>query len=382
MKAFKKVFLKSPKEKDSIEKAAVINPETPRQSERTPPPTTIPNQTTAAHHMPYSTQVPSDMPSSNKPTFRFEDFQIGRTLGTGSFGRVSLVFHVPTRTYYAMKKLRKSEIVRLRQVEHTNAERHLLSQIDHPFIVRLLCTFQDAMNLYMVMEYVCGGELFSLLRRVRCLPPFVATYYAAQVVLGIEYLHSHDIIYRDLKPENLLIDRSGNIKITDFGFAKVVPDVTWTLCGTPDYLAPEIVQSLGYGKAVDWYSVGVLVYEMLVGSPPFYNESHKILYENIVHKRAYFPPGFDWVAQDLIERLLEKDPRNRLGSGAGGAAEVKAHAWFREVDFELLAQGKVRAPFKPKVADDGDASNFDAYPDEQPEAPLDPRQFEGLFIGF
>lgn len=322
-------------------------------------------------------------PVAGTVKYQMDEFRVHRTLGTGSFGRVNLVFHTPTKTFFAMKKLRKSEIVRLRQVEHTNAEKRLLSEVQHPFIVKMACTFQDERNLYIVMEYVCGGELFSLLRRVRTLPPFVAVYYAAQIVLAIEYLHSRDIIYRDLKPENILIDRLGNIKMTDFGFAKVVPETTWTLCGTPDYLAPEVVQSLGYGKAVDWYAVGILIYEMLMGSPPFYNENHRILYDNIVHKKAYFPSGFDWIAQDLIERLLEKDPQKRLGVLAGGPADIRAHPWFREVNWEALLTGQVRPPFKPKVGDDGDTSNFDQYPDEVPESPtVDPAAFCGLFPEF
>lgn len=372
--ALKRVFLKSPtKETNTGEKYLGNTPTFPSLLN------IMASQDSAVPQYPRFCQ-PAPSQAVN---FRMEDFEIQRTLGTGSFGRVNLVYHVPTQTYYAMKKLRKSEIVRLRQVEHTNAERQLLSKIHHPFIVRLICTFQDPRNLYLVLEYVCGGELFSLLRRVRCLPPFVAVFYAAQVVLGIEHLHKHGIIYRDLKPENLLIDRLGNIKITDFGFAKVVPETTWTLCGTPDYLAPEVVQSLGYGKAVDWYAVGILTYEMLLGSPPFYNDSHRILYDNIVHKRAYFPSGFDWVAQDLIERLLEKDPNKRLGSQADGAAQIKLHPWFREINWEALEAGQVRPPFRPKVASDGDTTNFDHYPDEPPEpSPIDPKQFEGLFEDF
>jgi serine/threonine protein kinase len=211
----------------------------------------------------------------------------------------------------------------------------------------------------------------------------VAVYYAAQVVLALEYLHGRDIVYRDLKPENILIDKGGNVKVTDFGFAKVVPETTWTLCGTPDYLAPEIVQSQGYGKAVDWYAVGILIYEMLVGSPPFYHENHRVLYENIVHKKAYFPPGFDWIAQDLVERLLEKDPQKRLGALVHGAADVKAHPWFREVNWELLVTGQLRPPYRPKAAADGDTSNFDQYPDEVPEDPaVDAAAFAGLFPDF
>ncbi|KAJ3246968.1 camp-dependent protein kinase catalytic subunit, partial [Borealophlyctis nickersoniae] len=167
------------------------------------------------------------------------------TLGTGSFGRVHLVRLKSTGRHYAMKVLRKSEIVKLKQVEHTINEKKILEQLDFPFLVGMLGTFQDAHNLYLVLEYVQGGELFSYLRKSGRFPNHVARFYAAEVVMAFEYLHARDIIYRDLKPENLLLDHMGHIKITDFGFAKSVPDVTWTLCGTPDYLAPEIIQSKG-----------------------------------------------------------------------------------------------------------------------------------------
>jgi len=167
----------------------VFSPKPPKEQEHT----SFPSLRTSMGQMELSE-------SSNG--YHMSDFEVLRCLGTGSFGRVNLVRHRPTQAYYAMKKLRKSEIVRLRQVEHTNAERRLLSLVEHPFIVHMVCTFQDERSLYIVMEYVCGGELFSLLRRVRVLPPFVAVYYAAQVVLAVEYLHSRDMVYRDLKPGN------------------------------------------------------------------------------------------------------------------------------------------------------------------------------------
>lgn len=315
--------------------------------------------------------------------FRFEDFIILRTLGTGSFGRVQLVQHRSTLKFYAMKKLRKSDIVRLAQVEHTNTERALLAQVDHRFLVRMVCTFQDERHLYICLDYVSGGELFTLLRKVRTMPSFVATFYAAQVVLALEYLHARNIIYRDLKPENILLDMDGNIRITDFGFAKVVPSLTYTLCGTPDYLAPEILRNNGYNRAVDWYALGVLIYEMLVGMPPFYNENQAKLYENIVNQKARFPPAFDLVARDLIESLLQKDPSRRLGMLAGGVNDIKRHLWFREVQWDLLAEGRIKPPYKPSVSGEGDASNFDKYPDEKPETdPMDPRIFEGKFPDF
>ncbi len=328
-------------------------------------------------------------PMSPQAAFAFADFEVGRTLGTGTFGRVNLVRHVPTGAYYAMKKMKKAEIVRLRQVEHTNNERHLLGLVAHPFLVNLVCTFQDAYSLYIVLEYVAGGELFSLLRKVKVLPPFVAQFYAAEVVLALEYLHSLNIVYRDLKPENILIRADGHISLTDFGFAKVIAAETYTICGTPDYLAPEVALSQGYGKAVDAYALGILIYEMLVGMPPFYHESQAQLYDNIINKAPPFPMGFDPVARDLIGRLLEKDPAMRLGNFVGGIAQIKGHPWFRDVNWHLLADLAIRPPFKPKVAHLGDASNFDVYPEEEEaDAAADPSQmahpsiYEGLFDAF
>lgn len=190
-------------------------------------------------------------------------------IGTGTFGRVLLVRlrQRERQTHFAMKVLRKTDVVRLRQVEHVNAERFILARIRHPFIVDLYATFQDHLNIYMLLSYVPGGELFSHLRRAQRFSADVTRFYLAIIVLALRYLHSFNIIYRDLKPENLLLDTRGYLKIADFGFAKVVDDRTWTLCGTPEYLAPEIIQSDGHGKAVDWWACGILCYEMLVGYP-------------------------------------------------------------------------------------------------------------------
>jgi tRNA A-37 threonylcarbamoyl transferase component Bud32 len=200
--------------------------------------------------------------STPRTSFRLEDFEIKNTLGTGSFGRVHLVKLKATGKYFAMKVLRKSDIVKMKQVEHTINEKNILEQLEMPFLVGMLGTFQDANHVFLVLEYIQGGELFTFLRKSGMFPNHVAKFYAAEVVLAFEYLHKADIIYRDLKPENILIDADGHIRITDFGFAKSVPDQTWTLCGTPDYLAPEIIQSKGYGRAVDWWAVGVLIYEV------------------------------------------------------------------------------------------------------------------------
>ncbi|KAH6573235.1 hypothetical protein BASA50_007634 [Batrachochytrium salamandrivorans] len=313
-----------------------------------------------------SASIPPRVSSVNvfHTKLKIEDFDIRNTLGTGSFGRVHLVKYKATGKHYAMKVLKKTEIIKLRQVEHTLNEKHILELLNFPFLVQMFGTFQDSNNLYLVLEYVQGGELFSYLRKSGRFANHVARFYAAQVVMAFDYLHTKDIIYRDLKPENLLIDHLGNIKITDFGFAKFVPDVTWTLCGTPDYLAPEIIQSKGYGRAVDWWALGVLIYEMLAGHPPFYDEDHFKLYEKILQCKLRFPPHFDPLAKDLVKRLLSPDLSKRFGNLKEGVHDIKRHKWFAGVEWEKLKQLEIPAPYIPKIAHEGDTSNFDVYPED------------------
>lgn len=196
--------------------------------------------------------------------YKLSDFEFLRTLGTGSFGRVHLVRSAHNKRYYAIKVLRKAHVVKMKQVEHANNEHSVLSMVRHPFLINLWGTFQDNSFLFMVMDFVPGGELFTLLRHSRRFPAPVAKFYTAEVALAIDFLHQNDIIYRDLKPENILIGADGHLKIIDFGFAKHTRDMCWTLCGTPDYLAPEVISSRGYNKSVDWWSLGVLLFEMLV----------------------------------------------------------------------------------------------------------------------
>jgi protein kinase A len=172
-----------------------------------------------------------------------------------------------------------------------------------------------------------------------------------------------DIIYRDLKPENILLDSRGHIKLTDFGFAKYVPDVTWTLCGTPDYLAPEVINSKGYGRAVDWYSLGILIYEMMVGCPPFYDEDQVKLYEKILAGHPRFPNFFDPLAKDLVKRLLTQDLSKRYGNLRGGVSDIKNHKWFFDMEWNRLEKRQVLPPIIPMVNGDGDMSNYDVYPE-------------------
>ncbi|KAG7562014.1 hypothetical protein FFLO_02569 [Filobasidium floriforme] len=295
--------------------------------------------------------------------YALADFQIERTLGTGSFGRVHLVRSKHNGRFYAIKVLNKEKVVRMKQVEHTNSEREMLVRVRHPFLVNLWGTFHDVNNLYMVMDFVAGGELFSLLRKSQRFPNSVAKFYAAEVALALDYLHSLNIIYRDLKPENLLLGADGHIKVTDFGFAKHVPDITWTLCGTPDYLAPEVVQSKGYNKSVDWYALGVLIFEMLAGYPPFFTEDGNPmkLYEKVSCGKVRYPTYFDGLARDLLKNLLTGDLTKRFGNLRGGSADIFSHGWYAEVDWDKLYRREIPAPYVPKIEGDGDASQFDRY---------------------
>ncbi|KAG9233955.1 catalytic subunit of the PKA [Amylocarpus encephaloides] len=319
-----------------------------------------------------STSKPSSVVSEptvirqTKGKYSLGDFNILRTLGTGSFGRVHLVQSKHNQRFYAVKVLKKAQVVKMKQVEHTNDERRMLQEVKHPFLITLWGTFQDSKNLYMVMDFVEGGELFSLLRKSHRFPNPVAKFYAAEVTLALEYLHSKHIIYRDLKPENLLLDRHGHLKITDFGFAKRVPDITWTLCGTPDYLAPEVVSSKGYNKSVDWWSLGILIFEMLCGFTPFWDGGSPMkIYENILKGRVKYPPYIHPDAQDLLQQLITADLTKRLGNLHGGPEDVKNHLWFAEVTWERLAKKDIDAPYVPSVkAGVGDASQFDKYPEE------------------
>jgi protein kinase A len=301
-----------------------------------------------------------------KGKYSQEDFQLQRTLGTGSFGRVHLVQSKHNHRFYAMKVLKKAQVVKMKQIEHTNDERRMLNRVRHPFLVTLWGTWQDSRNLYMVMDFVEGGELFSLLRKSQRFPNPVAKFYAAEVTLALEYLHAHQIIYRDLKPENLLLDRHGHLKITDFGFAKDVPDITWTLCGTPDYLAPEVVSSKGYNKSVDWWSLGILIFEMLCGFTPFWDSGSPVkIYENILRGKVKYPPYLHADAVDLLSQLITSDLTKRLGNLHGGPSDVKNHPWFAEVTWDRLARKDIDAPYIPPIrGGQGDASQYDKYPEE------------------
>jgi serine/threonine protein kinase len=302
------------------------------------------------------------------PNLCLTDVETKATLGTGSFGRVRLCKHKEDGEYYALKILKKSEVIYLKQVDHVKTEKKILEEIEHPFIVNLFGAFQDDKNLYLLLQYVIGGEFFSHLRKAGRFPNLTSVYYAAQITLVFDYLHQRQILYRDLKPENLLLDVKGNCKVTDFGFAKKVEYRTWTLCGTPEYLAPEIILSKGHGKAVDWWACGILIYEMLAGYPPFYDEDPLGIYQKILEGKIKFPWHFDRHSKDLCKKLLTADLTKRLGNLKGGAEDIKKHKWYQQaqpqMDFDKMLAGTYGdAPVQPEVKDASDTSNFDDYPD-------------------
>eukprot|EP00003_Mantamonas_plastica_P018726 TRINITY_DN3056_c1_g2_i4.p1 TRINITY_DN3056_c1_g2~~TRINITY_DN3056_c1_g2_i4.p1 ORF type:complete len:313 (+),score=51.77 TRINITY_DN3056_c1_g2_i4:98-1036(+) len=303
-------------------------------------------------------------------------------IGTGTFGRVCLAQSSATERWYALKVLRKEDVVRLKQVEHVIAEKNILASVTHPFIVNMVNSFKDDDNLYMLMEFVCGGELFTHLRRAGRFHNDVAKFYASCIVLVFEYLHDNNIVYRDLKPENVLLDEKGYVKVTDFGFAKKVVDRTWTLCGTPEYIAPEIIQSKGHNKAVDWWSLGILIYEMLAGYPPFYDDNPFGIYEKILVGRFSFPSHFDVQARDLVRRLLTADRTKRLGNLKKGARDVENHRWFRRVDWNALLERTIDAPIIPPYKYPGDAGNYDDYEDEEVDTSSSGEDFGELFDDF
>jgi len=318
--------------------------------------------------------------------FASPDFDLRASVGTGTFSRVRVVKLKGSsdRTPMVLKIMKKCDIIQHKQVEHVKNERMILSIIEHPFIVILLATFQDDKRLFMLMEFVNGGELFGYLRTEGILSNDHAKFYAGEIILAYAYLHLINVVYRDLKPENLLIDCEGHIKLTDFGFAKVVEDRTYTLCGTPEYLAPEMIQAKGHGKPVDWWALGILIFEMLAGYPPFCGDSPFGTYQLVLQGKIEFPRHIDVKAKDLIKRLVVSDRSKRYGCLKNGAEDVKKHNWYKGMDWDRLLNKSVSpVPYVPAVKSIDDTSMFEKYPDsaEGPGPAVSAKEQE-LFEGF
>lgn len=292
-----------------------------------------------------------------------DDFELLKVLGKGNFGKVMQVRKKDTGRIYAMKVLKKSSIIAADAVQHTLAETAVLRRIKHPFIVSLKYAFQTDDKLYMILDYLNGGELFFHLSNVDRFPEERSRFYAAEIILALGYLHHNRVVYRDLKPENLLLSIDGHICLTDFGLVKENlghAEFTHTFCGSPEYLAPEILQGKGYGKAVDWWALGTLIYEMLEGLPPFYDEDMTEMNRRILRQPLYFDAShFSVEAMSLLEGLLQRDPERRLGSGPTDYLELTSHAFFRTVNWEDLYNKKVEPSFKPHPTSATDDRYFD-----------------------
>eukprot|EP01118_Nematostelium_gracile_P017505 TRINITY_DN74_c0_g1_i1.p1 TRINITY_DN74_c0_g1~~TRINITY_DN74_c0_g1_i1.p1 ORF type:complete len:409 (-),score=123.26 TRINITY_DN74_c0_g1_i1:149-1375(-) len=302
-----------------------------------------------------------------------DDFELLTVIGKGSFGKVMQVRKKDDGKIYAMKVLRKEAIIARKQVAHTKAEKSILQKIQHPFIVTLHFAFQTKDKLYMILDYVNGGELFFHLKKEGRFQEARVRFYAAEIVCAMSHLHSLGIVYRDLKPENILLNAEGHITITDFGLSKQIKgdEGTNTFCGTPEYLAPEVLKGQGHGIAVDWWSLGTLIYEMLTGLPPFYSQNINIMYQKILNGELRFPSYVSADAQSLLEGLLTREVEKRLGSGADGSNEVKRHPFFSSIDWERLERKEIDPPFKPKVKSETDTSQIDtAFTQEKPQDSL------------
>ncbi|XP_070492020.1 ribosomal protein S6 kinase beta-2 [Chironomus tepperi] len=323
-----------------------------------------------------------------------QDFELKKVLGKGGYGKVFQVKKVTGKdagNYFAMKVLKKASIVRnQKDTAHTRAERNILEAVKHPFIVELVYAFQTGGKLYLILEYLSGGELFMHLEREGIFLEDTTCFYLNEIVLALEHLHSLGIIYRDLKPENVLLDAQGHVKLTDFGLCKehIHEGITaWTFCGTIEYMAPEILTRSGHGKAVDWWSLGALMYDMLTGNPPFSAENRKKTIETILKGKLNLPAYLTPDARDLIRRLMKRQVSQRLGSGAGDGLEVRSHPFFKNVNWKDVFERRLEPPIKPVLRSEDDVSQFDTkftkqIPVDSPEESTLSESANMMFQGF
>ncbi|XP_010801605.1 serine/threonine-protein kinase N2 isoform X3 [Bos indicus x Bos taurus] len=296
--------------------------------------------------------------------FSLQDFRCCAVLGRGHFGKVLLAEYKHTNEMFAIKALKKGDIVARDEVDSLMCEKRIFETVNsvrHPFLVNLFACFQTKEHVCFVMEYAAGGDLMMHIHTDVFSEPR-AVFYAACVVLGLQYLHEHKIVYRDLKLDNLLLDTEGFVKIADFGLCKEgmgYGDRTSTFCGTPEFLAPEVLTETSYTRAVDWWGLGVLIYEMLVGESPFPGDDEEEVFDSIVNDEVRYPRFLSTEAISIMRRLLRRNPERRLGAGEKDAEDVKKHPFFRLIDWSALMDKKVKPPFVPTIRGREDVSNFD-----------------------
>ncbi|XP_047430272.1 cGMP-dependent protein kinase 1 [Mugil cephalus] len=322
-----------------------------------------------------------EVKSSPGSTLRFKDlvpvlYQEGRyhgdpvTLGVGGFGRVELMTTINHGKYYAMKRVSKKHIVAKRQEEHMLFEKKILKATQCDFIVRLHAAFKDSRYIYMVMEFCSGGEIWTKLKEVGRFDETIAVFCTACVVEAYAYLHKKNIMYRDLKPENLMLDVKGYVKLVDFGFAKelVRGEKTYSFVGTPEYMAPEIIKNQGHDFAVDFWSLGILIFELLVGSPPFSSSEPQKIYSKILDGVLKYPPYMSEASKSIISKLCRPRPGQRLGNTKNGIKDVRHHRWFSSMNWHKLRMCQLDAPTVRLIRKGPCYINFDRFPLDQTKA--------------
>ncbi|XP_034673486.1 serine/threonine-protein kinase AtPK2/AtPK19-like [Vitis riparia] len=296
------------------------------------------------------------------------DFEIMRVVGKGAFGKVFQVrkkggpeISGDSDGIFAMKVMRKDTIISKNHMDYMKAERDILIKVEHPFIVSLRCSFQTNSKLYLIMDFVNGGHLFFHLYRQGIFSEDQARVYIAEIVSAVSHLHKSGIVHRDLKPENILMDADGHVMLTDFGLAKEIDESSRSnsMCGTTEYMAPEILLSKGHNKDADWWSIGILLYEMLTGQPPFTHANRQKLQQRIIKEKVKLPSYLSSEAHSLLKGLLQKEPSRRLGSGPTGGDEIQNHKWFRSINWKKLEARELQPKFKPDVSGKDCTANFD-----------------------
>ena len=293
------------------------------------------------------------------------DYDLGDTIKIIPNGRVKIARNrrANSNEIIFIKILNKSNIMKSNQTQHVLNELEIIPNLDHPSIIKFLSFYQDDKYLYLAFEFIPGGDLFTLLKAENNLSIEQSQFYLGQIIFALEYLHSRNIIYRNLKPENILINKNGYIKLTDFELVKNLDDRTYTLCGTPGYMAPEIILNKGYGLGVDWWALGILLYEMICGVDPFADESPMKIYENILEGKIKFTSDFDDTSKSLIKHLLDKDISRRYGNLKNGVEDIKNHEFFKTMNWDKLLKQEIPADFIPKLKVDNELKYFDFYTD-------------------
>ena len=316
--------------------------------------------------------VPSEKKSEPENHFKISenDFTQIKLIGKGSYGNVFLVRYNKNNCLYAMKVYKKSDLREKNQEDNTKSERNLLTKINFPFIVEVKFAFQTETKLFLVQEFIQGGDLFFHIHSGPKFSTQKTKFYIVEIILAIDFLHKNNMIYRDLKPENILIDSKGHIKLTDFGLSKIVKNMeekSFTLCGTLQYIAPEVLSGEGYNECVDWWSLGIIMYEMLTGKLPFKFDKRDSQNElNVYNKKIFFPNWIEENTKDLINNLLIIDPEKRLGNGSDGAENIKNHPFFSDIDWNKALNKQLKPPFIPNIDNETDIKYFEKSLAESP----------------